>query len=91
MTQQALMFDAPIKVQPRDQSVPEAAKPRLSRQCQQIVERLRRGRASNAELATISLKYGGRLSDARQAGYVIRCVNQDHRTGYAEYELVREP
>jgi hypothetical protein len=45
--------------------------PRLNGQCQAILERLRLGPATNAELSVISLKYTGRLSDLRKAGYVI--------------------
>lgn len=44
---------------------------RLSTQCQAILELLRQGPASSSELATISLKYSGRVSDLRKKGHHI--------------------
>ena len=67
------LFDT---IPPRDPSVPAAAAPRLSAQSLAILERLRRGRATNAELAGIALKYTSRTSDLRAAGYDVRCVRQ---------------
>jgi hypothetical protein len=64
--------------------------PRISRQCRLIVDRLRRGRATNAELAVIALKYSGRISEIRQAGYDVRCVSHDHATGVAVYALFED-
>jgi hypothetical protein len=88
-------LDAPQPaIEPRDPSVPRAARPRLSRQCQEILDMLRRGRATNARLAGISLKYTSRISDirkwfhdTRQAGLEIRVIDQDHRTGVCTYGL----
>jgi hypothetical protein len=65
---------------------PESA-PRLSRQCLRILDRLRRGRASNGELAEIGLKYTGRISEIRQAGFDVRVVSHDKTTGVAHYAL----
>jgi hypothetical protein len=72
---------------PCDPAVPEAARSRLSRQCLAILGRLRQGRATNQELALIAIKYTSRVSDARKAGYDIRCVGLDHQTGVAWYAL----
>jgi len=65
--------------------------PRLSHQCQMIVTRLRRGPASNRELAALALKYTGRLSELRRAGYVVGIRHHDHTTGLVVYELRGEP
>jgi hypothetical protein len=64
---------------------PEVA--RLSAQCRAILERLQRGRATNRELAEISLKYTGRVSDLRKAGHVIVCIARDRDSGITVYEL----
>lgn len=68
-------------VDPREQS-------RLSAQCARILERLQQGPASNYELAGIALKYTSRISDLREAGYQIDCVERDHETGKTMYRLV---
>jgi hypothetical protein len=44
---------------------------RLSKQCEQILERLRCGPAPSSELAAIAQKYTGRISDLRKRGYRI--------------------
>ena len=65
-----------------------AERKRLSAQCQQILERLQRGPVSNHALANISLKYTGRISDLRKAGYTIECYDQDRASGSSWYRLV---
>ena len=55
-------------------SVPAADRDRLRGQCLAIYDRLRRGPATNVELAAISLKYTSRVSDLRDNGFVITCV-----------------
>ena len=77
-------------IRPRDPSTPEAAKPRLSSQCYAILSRLREGPATNRELAAIALKYSGRISDLRVAGYAITVVSHDHATGLVTYRLTEE-
>ncbi len=59
-------------------NVPREDVPRLSKQCAAVLDRLRRGPATNWELAAISLKYTSRISDIRAAGYVVEC---DYGTG----------
>ena len=76
-----------VDFEPCDRSVVGAERPRLSRQCRLILERLRRGPATNDQLAQISRKYTSRISDCRKAGYMITCVRQDHRTGLTLYML----
>lgn len=41
-----------------------------------ILERLRQSPATNAQLARISLKYTGRISDLRSLGFQIACERQ---------------
>lgn len=60
---------------------------RLSRQCQQILDRLRKGQASNRELAGYALKYTGRVSELREAGHDIQVVSRDRKTGLTYYAL----
>ncbi len=58
---------------PTDHHVTSADTPRLTGQNASILERLKRGPATNRELAGISLKYTSRVSDLRAAGYRIQC------------------
>lgn len=55
----------------QDASVKDAR--RLNAQCTTILNRLKQGRASNVELARISLKYTSRISDLRAEGFTIEC------------------
>lgn len=74
------------EVLPRDTHVTEPAEVnRLSTQNARILDRLKRGPATNYELAKLSLKYTSRLSDLRKAGYVVTCVR--HTGGGATYTL----
>ena len=75
-------------IAPRDPNVTPTEAPRLSRQCAAILARLNQGPASNAELATIALKYTGRISDLRQAGFRIEAYDRDRETGECWYRLV---
>ena len=52
-----------------------------------MLKLLRRGRVTNTALSKISLKYTGRISDLRKAGYDIRCVDRDRASGLSWYEL----
>lgn len=56
-----------------------------------IVERLRRGPATNRELSQIGLKYTGRIHELREAGYCIDIVKKDNKTGLVWYALKGEP
>lgn len=71
-----------------DHTVVEEEKPRLAGQCAEILELLQsKARVTNKEMAVISLKYTSRVSDLRKAGHTITCVDRDHKTGEAWYEL----
>ncbi len=65
----------------------DAEKKRLSKQCQAILDRLRRGRASNVELSQIALKYTSRISDLRKAGHNVVCVSRHRESGLTYYAL----
>lgn len=67
---------------------PPVMRPRLSQQCERILDRLRQGPATNRELAALALKYTGRISDLKAAGYRIECFEQDKLTGLTKYRLV---
>ena len=84
-------YGHPIPVPPRDRSVGERESRRLGRQSRSILERLRRGPASNAELATIALNYRARISDLRAVGCTIEVSDRDPRTGRALYTLQSAP
>jgi hypothetical protein len=92
MSVQPSLFDlaapaAPARAVPVNRSVHPAEAPRLQRQCHDILAVLRQRDASNFELAEIARKYTGRLSEIRQAGYVVRIIDRDHTTGRCVYRL----
>lgn len=76
-----------IPFEPCDPTVTSEEAPRLSRQCQALLDRLRLGRVSNDEMSRISRKYTSRVSDLRKAGYSIEVVSRDKKTGLVIYEL----
>jgi hypothetical protein len=71
---------------PQVRTDPEEA-PRLSAQCAAILDRLKRGPATNQELARIALKYTGRISDLRANGHQIEIVSRCRSTGLTIYAL----
>ncbi len=77
-------------IPPRDPNVPEAAKPRLSRQSVEILKRLLEGPATNQDLTKVSHRFGARIYDLRKAGYAIECYDEDHASGLAWYRLSQE-
>lgn len=89
MSQPLLPLSPPPEpiIGPRPGAVSHIERQRLSRQCRAIIARLEQGSATNDELATIARKYTGRLSEIRQAGYDVRMIEQNHRTGLTRYEL----
>jgi hypothetical protein len=90
-TVQQGLFDAPRPIEPCDPNVHPDARPRLSRQARQILDRLREEPATNVELSDITHRFGGRLYDLRKAGCVIEKTYQDHRSGLVIYALKHEP
>ena len=69
-------------------TVPDAAKPRLGRQQQAILDRLRKGPATNNDLCQIAQRFSARIEELRKAGYDIRRTHDDDRRGVYIYELV---
>ena len=67
---------------PTDPSVLPIDEPRLRGQNAAILERLKKGPASNVELSNMSLKYTSRISDLRAAGHVIECVRNGTASTY---------
>jgi hypothetical protein len=65
--------------------------PRLSAQCRAILAKLKEGPATNKELAAISLKYTGRISDLRQSGIEVDVASRDRKTGVTVYKLREKP
>jgi hypothetical protein len=63
-------FDA-AELGPTDPNVREDDKARLGLQCKIILDALRSGPKTNRQLAGISLKYTGRISDLRKHGFDI--------------------
>lgn len=59
---------------------------RLTGQNLAILERLRKGPATNVELAQVAMKYTSRISDIRAKGYRIDCERLDG--GVTRYRLV---
>ena len=60
---------------------------RLASQCTAILARLQQGPATARELAALSLKYTGRISDLRAAGYDIPPPVEDRASGLSVYTL----
>ena len=87
MNQPFLFPTNPPPLPPSDPHVVPDERPRLTGQNAEILARLRCGPATNRELARISLKYTSRISDLRKAGYDVRVISRDRRTGHTLYEL----
>jgi hypothetical protein len=78
-------------LQPRDSFVTDPTElRRLTGQSAAILARLKQGPATARELSALALKYTGRISDLREAGYVITCED-DPVTGKSRYRLIEEP
>lgn len=56
---------------PQDLQIHPGDRPRVKRSTTKILAMLRRRPRTNAELATISSRYGARIHDIRRAGYII--------------------
>jgi hypothetical protein len=84
---QTSLFDLPVVIAPCDPSVHPDEKPRLSKQCQAILDLLRQRPATNDELSRMARKYTSRISDLRAAGYVISVIEHNHKTGVTRYRL----
>lgn len=63
------------------------AKKRFTNQCEEIVERLKRGPMLNTELFGYG-NHTARISQLRQQGYEIICTRVPKSRGLTEYRLV---
>jgi hypothetical protein len=90
ITRQLGLFDSPRPVVPADPNVPPEAVPRLSKQCREVLARLRRGPATGASLCMITHRFGGRIFDLRKAGCTIK-TEHDPVLGTSVYTLIHEP
>jgi hypothetical protein len=92
MNQLSLPLEAPPRpIEIADPRVDPRAVPRLGRQHAAILERLRRGPATNHQLSQIGLRFGGRIHELRRAGHNIETFDRDHETGVVWYRLNDEP
>ncbi len=64
---------------------------RLTGQSFRIVERLRKGPATNDELIQIARKFCARITDLRKKGYVILAYRKEFKTGLCYYYMFQEP
>lgn len=88
MTQHLLFDDKPKPLPPHVITPVAAEKQRLSRQCEAILTLLRTGEpVSNRDLSLISLRFGARLKELRDAGHDIRIIERDRATGKTVYRL----
>lgn len=84
MTQPDLLTAPPVA----DTRAPEADRPRLTKQCLAILERLQHGPASRSELTAIALNATARISDLRRCGFNVQMVER-HESGLTIYALVK--
>lgn len=78
-----------MSIAPCDPHVTDPAEAkRLSRQCQAILDLFLQNpenQVSNFEMAAVCLKYTGRISDIRAAGYTVTIAHRCRATGYTVY------
>lgn len=82
-------FDESERLKPTDPNVRPVDVPRLSAQCQAILDLLRDGPRTNTELVEVAMKYTSRISDLRKAGYDIRAIER-RSNGVTVYQLVEK-
>lgn len=71
-----------------NRSVDKSDRVRVLAKCADILARLQTGPATNRELNQIAFSYRQRISELRQAGYVIDCAKGE--AGLATYTLGQE-
>jgi len=85
MTQPALDFTVPV----RDSHVLDPGEQqRLSGQSRLILARLQQGPMTRDEISAIGRNVTARVSDLRKAGYNVRCIEHNRKTGFSRYALV---
>lgn len=82
------LFDHPRPHVELNSTVVEDDKPRLSLQCHAVADRLRQGPATNLQLIMIAHRFGARLLELKQAGFL--WSRKPLGQGVHEYRLVRD-
>ena len=82
------LFDPPAVPAKLNKSVESEDKPRLGKQQAAVLERLRKGPATNMELLPISARFSARIHELRKAGFVINRANLGD--GLFEYSLGKD-
>lgn len=90
MTQRSLFDTDPTRQHFSDPQLDAKEKPRLSRQCRDILRMLVAGPQSNGALAAVALKYTGRISDIRKNGISVIASSRNFETGLVTYCLPSE-
>jgi hypothetical protein len=89
--QMPLFESRAVSPPPCDPNVTEAVEAkRLSAQCRTMLDAFRAAGVdgmTNDDLARISRKYTSRISDLRAAGYEVRIIAQNFKTGLVVYRL----
>lgn len=60
---------------------------RITKQAGKILQRLQQGEVTNAELATIAIRYSARIHELRKAGRKIEIIKHDRESGICVYRL----
>lgn len=71
-----------------DDRLPDETQARLNQQAQEILDAFRGapgGRITNLELTKIAQRFGGRIHELRQHGYIIETESIDKATGCTTY------
>lgn len=82
------LFDRPSPRVGLNPTVAEDDAPRLSAQCHAIAARLRSGPATNLQLIMISHRFGARLHEPKQAGFL--WARKPLGQGVHEYRMIRD-
>lgn len=83
---QPSLFGDPLPPRKRESVIVQERR-RLNAAAKRVLERLQRGAATNVELSRICLRFGGRIYELRQDGWVIEDV-RPKRGGTWIYKLI---
>jgi hypothetical protein len=89
---QGSLFDTPVEF--ADKRLDPVERPRLNRQCLEILRRLYQAPldtgVANTELTLIALRYSARIGELRAAGLGISIVSRDAESGVNHYAFASE-
>lgn len=86
MSVQPSLFGDPLPSQKREPVIVQERR-RLNAAAKRVLARLQEGAATNVELSRICLRFGGRIFELRQDGWVIEDV-RPKRGGMWVYKLI---